>query len=254
MARTDSLFRWADRVLGVSLAVALTGVVLTALPGQAHAGDAPISATGPAVTEARMPGEFHAIAVSGGIELKVRQGAQAAIEVKAEANLLPYLETVAENGTLQVRWKKGSKLRVKDTPQVTVTAVDLQSIASTGSSDIAVTALKTSRLAVKLAGTGAIAIDAIQADDLSISIAGSGDMKASGQARRLQLSIAGSGDIQCDALKADDVAISISGSGDASVQAAKSLSVKISGSGDVLYRGDPQVTSAISGSGGVRKR
>jgi hypothetical protein len=254
MARPDSLFRWADRVLGASLAVALAGVVLTALPRGAHAADAIVTAAGPATTEARNAGEFRGIAVSGGIELRVRQGPKAAIEVRAEANLLPYLETVAEDGTLQVRWRKGSRLRVKDTPQVNVTAVELQSITATGSSDIAVAPLKTPKLAIKRAGTGTIAIETIQTDELSIAMAGSGDLKASGQATRLQLSMAGSGDIQCDALKADDVTVSISGSGDAAVHAAKSLAVKISGSGDVLYRGDAQVTSAISGSGSVRKR
>ncbi len=254
MARTDSLFRWADRVLGASLGVALAGVVLTALPRGAHAADAIVTASGPAVTEARTAGEFSGIAVSGGIELKVRQGTPAAIEVKAEANILPYLETVAENGTLQVRWKKGSRLRVKDTPQVSVTATGLQSIAGAGSGGIAVAPLKTAKLAISLAGSGDVSIDSLQAEELAVSIAGAGDLTASGQARRLQLRIAGSGDVKCDALKADDVTVSISGSGDASVHAAKSLAVNITGSGDVLYSGDAQVKSAVVGSGSVRKR
>ena len=254
MTLPNSFFRWADRVLGASLAVALAGAVLTALPRGAHAADALVTASGPSVAEARTAGDFHGIAVSGGIELKVRQGSQAAIEVKAEANVLPHVETVAENGTLQVRWKKGSKLRVKDTPQVSVTVVGLQSIASAGSGAIAVAPLKTPKLAVSLAGSGDAAIDALQADELAISIAGSGDLKASGQVTRLQLRIAGSGDVKCDALKADDVTVSVSGSGDASVHAAKSLSVSIAGSGDVLYSGDAQVKSAIVGSGSVRKR
>jgi hypothetical protein len=252
--RTDSLFRWADRVLGLALAVALTGVALTALPRSAHAADAIVTATGPATTESRSAGEFRAIAVSGGIDLKVRQGGQPAIEVRAEANLLPYLETAVENGTLQVRWKKGSKLRVKDTPQVSVTAVELQSISTAGSSNLAIAPLKTPKLAISLAGSGDVSIDTLQTEELAVSIAGSSDVTASGQAGRLQLRIAGSGDIKCDALKADDVTVSISGSGDASVHAAKSLSVSIAGSGDVLYRGDAQVKSSIVGSGNVRKR
>lgn len=254
MARTHSLFHRADRVPGLGLAMAMAAVLLTALPRHARAADAVVSASGPAVTEARTVGEFRGIAVSGGIELKVRQAAQPAIEVKVEANLLPYLETVAENGTLQVRWKKGSKLRVKDTPQVSVAVVELQSIAGSGSGGIALAPLKTPKLAIQLAGSGDVSIDTLQADELAVSIAGSGDLSASGQATRVQLRIAGSGDVRCDALKADDVTVSISGSGDASVHATKSLSVNIAGSGDVLYRGDAQVKSAIVGSGSVRKR
>jgi hypothetical protein len=254
MARIEPLFRWADRVLRAGLAIALAGVVLTALPRAAHAADAFVSATGASVSESRTAGEFHGIAVSGGIELKVRQGTQPSIEVRAEANVLPLLETVAENGTLQVRWKKGSKLRVKDTPQVSVTVVELQSIASAGSGHIAVAPLKTPKLTVSLASSGDASIDTLQADELSINIAGAGDLKASGQAARLQLRIAGNGDVKCDALKADEVTVSISGSGDAQVHAAKSLAVNITGSGDVLYSGDAQVKSNIVGSGSVRKR
>lgn len=254
MARTDSLFRWADRLLGLGLAVALTGVVLTALPRGAHAAETWVTAAGQAITEVRPVGDFRAIAVSGGFDLKVRQGTQPAVEVRGEANLLPYLETTVENGTLQVRWKKGSRLRVKDTPLVNVTAVELQSLANAGSSAVAIAPFKTPRLAISLAGSGDLSIDTLQTEDLAVSIAGSGDMRASGQAGRLQLRIAGSGDVQCDALKADDVTVSISGSGDASVHAARSLSVKIAGSGDVLYRGDPQVNTSIAGSGSVRKR
>ncbi|HYE71307.1 MAG TPA: head GIN domain-containing protein [Aquabacterium sp.] len=254
MARTDFLFRWADRVLGLGLAVALAGMALTALPRRAHAADAVVTAAGPVTSEARTTGDFRAITVSGGIDLKVRQGSQPAIEVRAEANVLPYLETALDNGTLQVRWKRGSRLRVKDTPQVSVTAVELQSISSAGNGDITVGALKTPKLALGLSGAGDIAIESIETEELSVSIAGSGDLSASGHATRLQVRIAGSGDVKTGELKADDVSVTIAGSGDASVHAAKTLTVNIAGSGDVLYRGDAQVKSSILGSGSVRKR
>jgi hypothetical protein len=254
MARTDIFFRWADRVLGLGLAVALAGVLLTAVPRSARAADALVTASGPSITETRNAGEFRSIAVSGGMDLKIRQGSQPSIEVKAEANMLPYLETVIDDGTLHVRWKKGSRLRVKDTPAVSVTVVELHAVSAAGSSDVAIAALKTPKLAISLAGSGDISIDTVQTDELAVSIAGAGDVTASGQAQRLQLRIAGSGDVRCDALKADDVTVSISGSGDAAVHAAKSLSVSIAGTGDVRYQGDAQVKSSIVGSGSVRKR
>ena len=254
MPGVDSFFRWADRVLGFALAGALAGMVVTALPATARAADAVITATGPLTSETRSTGEFRGIAVSGGIDLKIRQGSEPAIEVKLEANLLPYLETVVENGTLQVRWKKGSKLRVKDTPLVSASVVELSSIATAGASNVAIAPLKTPKLLIQLSGAGDVAIDTIQTEELTVNIAGSGDVAASGQARRLQLRISGSGDVKADALKSDDVTVSIAGSGDASVQAARSLSVSIAGSGDVLYRGDAQVNSSILGSGSVRKR
>jgi hypothetical protein len=254
MGRIDRLFHLADRVLGAALAAALAAVALTALPRAAHAADALVVASGAVTSEARPVGDFRVISVSGGLDLKIRQGSQTAVEARAEANLLPYLETLVDNGTLQVRWKKGSKLRLKETPVVSISVVDLQAIASAGSSDVSLAPLKTPKLTISLSGAGDIAIDTIETDDLGVTISGSGDLRASGQARRLQLRISGSGDVQTEALKSDDVTVSIAGSGDASVQAAKSLSVSIAGSGDVVYRGDAQVKTSIAGSGSVRKR
>lgn len=258
MTRTDRLLRLIDRILGAALVMALAGVALTALPLPARAADATVHALGPVVTEQRPAGDIRAVSVSGGIDLSLRQGSQPALEVRAEANLLPYLETVVEEGpqgkTLQVRWKKGSKLRLKGTPVVQLTVVELAAISAAGSSDITIAPLKTPRLAIVLSGAGDVDIDSIRTDELSVAISGSGDVKASGQATRLQLRISGSGELAADALASDEVTVSIAGSGDAAVQAAKSLSVSIAGSGDVVYRGDAQVRTSIAGSGNVRKR
>ncbi|WP_395698789.1 head GIN domain-containing protein [Aquabacterium sp.] len=251
----ERLFRVLDTVLGLSFAAALLFGLLTVLPGSARAADWVVAA-GPVSSETRQVGEFSGIAVSGGINLKVRQGDKEAVQVRAEANLLPYLETVIEGGnrTLMVRWKKGSSLRIKGTPMVDITVVKLESIASSGSSDIAVDTLKAPQLSVSIAGAGDVGLNTLTGDELSVKIAGSGDFKASGQVGKLKISVSGSGDVQTEALKADEVSVSIAGSGDAAVHAAKTLSVSIAGSGDVSYSGDPQVRSSIVGSGTVARR
>ncbi|HSW03671.1 head GIN domain-containing protein [Aquabacterium sp.] len=254
----DRLFRLLDTVLGLTFAAALAFGVLSALPNTAHAADNWTTGIGPATAEQRNVGEFQAIAVSGSIKLKVRQGGKEAVEVRAEANLLPLLETVVESSssgkTLYIRWKKGSNLRIQRSPTVEVSVVQLQSLSTSGSSDIAVEPLKTPQLAVSIAGAGDVGLQQLTGDELSVKIAGSGDFKASGQVSKLKISVSGSGDVQTDGLKADDVSINIAGSGDAAVHAAKSLSVSIAGSGDVAYRGDAQVKSSIVGSGSVHRR
>lgn len=254
----DRLFRLLDTVLGLAFAAALVFGVLSALPGTAHAADNVVTSAGPVTAEQRAVGEFQAVAVSGSINLKVRQGGKEAVEVRAEANLLPLLETVVESSssgkTLFIRWKKGSNLRIHRSPTVDVTVVQLQALSTSGSSDIVVEALKVPQLAVSIAGAGDVGLQQLTGDELTVKIAGSGDFKASGQVGKLKISVSGSGDVQTEALKADDVNVSIAGSGDAAVHAAKTLSVSIAGSGDVAYRGDAQVKSSIAGSGSVHRR
>lgn len=252
----ERLFRLLDTVLGLAFVSALLFGLLSAVSGSARAADT-VMASGPVTSESRKVGGFEAIAVSGGINLKLRQGSQEAVDVKVEANLLPYLETVVEGSnprTLVVRWKKGSQLRIRSTPTVDVTAVQLQSLTSAGSSDIAAEALKSPQLAVSIAGAGDVNLQSLTGDELTLKIAGSGDFKAAGQVARLRISVSGSGDVRTESLKADDVSIKIAGSGDAVVHADKQLQVSIAGSGDVAYTGDAQVKTSIAGSGNVRRR
>ena len=249
-----ALAPWIDRLFGLALAGTLAMAALTALPGPALAADTVVG-SGQAASEPRTVGEFNAIAVSGGIRLKVRQGPTAAVVVSADNNLLPLLDTVVDGDKiLQLRWKKGSSLRTRSRASVDVVAPQLRAVSSSGSADIDLDTMKSPQLALSISGSGDIRARGLANDELSIAISGSGDVQAAGQAGRLRVKIAGSGDVKTDALQADDVSVRIAGSGDASVRADKTLDVSVAGSGDVVYSGNASVTHKVAGSGSVRKR
>lgn len=250
----NRIFRTLDLLLGLALTFALAMTVATALPGQAMAADAVVG-NGQASTERRTVPEFTAVSVTGGIDVRIRQAAQQTLDVRADANLLALLETVVDSDkSLQIRWKHNNRPRSRNQPVVEIAVAQLQSLASSGSSDIRVDGFKATQLKAAVSGSGDIRLDKLQAEQLGVSIAGSGDVSASGQVVRLQVKIAGSGDLHGEGLKAEDVTVSIAGSGDAAVQADKTLTVSIAGSGDVVYTGAATVKSSIVGSGSVTKR
>jgi hypothetical protein len=251
-AAMKKLLRSIDIAFGLALTMAVAMMVITALPSQALAAQA-VAGDGRAAGEHRNVPEFNAISVSGSFDVKVRQAAVASVDVQADANLLPFLETVVEDGkTLQIRWKRSASVRTRVTPVITVVVTQLQALASSGDSHV--TALQTPQLATSIAGSGNTELEKLQTGQLQVSIAGSGDLTAAGQAGRVVVKISGSGNVHAEALKADDVTISIAGSGNAAVQAEKSLTVSIAGSGDVSYSGAATVKSSVAGSGSVRKR
>ncbi len=195
----------------------------------------------------------------GGIDLVVRQGARETVQVSADDNLLPLLQTTVEGSgesrTLVIQWARGENLRTRAKAVVTVDVVKLTALASSGSGDMVVEALKTPALALSISGSSDARLSGLDTEQLRVAITGSGDEQASGKAGKLNVSIAGSGDVRTRALLADDVTISIAGSGDASVQANKTIAVAIAGSGDVEYAGAATIThSRIAGSGSVRQR
>jgi Putative auto-transporter adhesin, head GIN domain len=215
--------------------------------------------SGKAATETREASGFAAISLRGNMDLVVRQGAREGVQVTADDNLLPLLQTVVEGSgdqrTLVIQWPRGETVRTRAKTVVTVDVVKLTSVASSGSGDINVESLKTPALKLSISGSSDARLMKLDTDQLNVSISGSGDVSASGRAGKLGLSIAGSGNLRARELAADDVDISIAGSGNADVQAAKTLAVAIAGSGDVAYSGAATLTkSRIAGSGRVRQR
>lgn len=236
------------------IAPALLGLALLAPEAQADT----VRGSGKAASEQRNVAEFQAIGLSGSMDLTVRQGATQSVQVEADDNLLPLLETVVETGsngaTLQVRWAKGKSLYTRSKVHVTVVVPKLTALAASGSGDLKVEAFNTPVLKLAIAGSSDARMNNLTVGDLVVSISGSGDVAANGTAGKVMVSIAGSGDVRLGELKADDVSVTIAGSGDAAVNANKTLNVRIAGSGDVSYTGNAAVKSRVAGSGSVTKR
>lgn len=209
-------------------------------------------------TETRSVPAFESIALAGSIDLRVRQGVQHAVEVSADDNLLPLLETTVEStrkgATLRVGWKRGQSISTRSRVVVNVVTPRLSSLAGAGAGDLTVESFDTPALQVSLAGAGDLTLPGLRTGELGIDISGSGDVAGSGRATKLAISIAGSGDVKLADVQADDVTVKIAGSGDAAVQAQKTLDVSIAGSGDVTYRGNAVVRKSVRGSGSVTKQ
>lgn len=229
---------------------------LALLPATSQA--ASVTGSGKLATETRAVPEFQAIGLSGSMDLVVRQGEIQSVQVQADDNLLPLLETVVETGkdgpALKVRWKKGQSLYTRSKILVTVVVPKLTALSAAGSGDMSVEAFNTPAFKLAISGSGDVKLVGMTTADLGIQISGSGDVAGSGSAAKLKISIAGSGDVRLAEMKSDDVSVAIAGSGDAAVQAQKSLQVSIAGSGDVTYTGNPTVKSSVAGSGSVSKR
>ena len=234
--------------------LALVAIGLIATTSLAFAADR-VTGSGTEKTEVRNVTGFQAVSSSGSIDVVLRQGAKEGVEVRADDNLLPLIETVVveRDGTrtLQIRTARGASYKTRHPVVVTVDLIMLNALSMAGSGDASADSLKAGRFELNLSGSSDVRVGQLTADDLRVHIAGSGDVKAGGRAPRLSVSIAGSGDVDTRGLQSDDVEVSIAGSGDAQVNAGKTLSVTIAGSGGVTYTGDAKLKRKIVGSGSV---
>ena len=216
-----------------------------------------ITGNGDIATEARDTGAFDGVATAGGFNIVIRQGTGNKVEVKADRNLLPYIETKVVDGgkgrTLQIEPKRGFNIHSSTNPSLTIEMPSLRSVSVAGSGTVKVEAMKTAGVDAAIAGSGDIRFASLDTERLGMKVSGSGDIVAAGKCGSANVSIAGSGDVKAADLVTEDVKVTIAGSGDAQVNATKKLHVSIAGSGDVKYNGSPEITSSIAGSGKVRK-
>jgi hypothetical protein len=242
-------------LLAAGLPLLLGAAALLPPPARAQR----LSGSGRAGSEPRKLPAFQGVALSGAMDLVVRQGSSQSVEVQADDNLLPYLETeVVGSGAeavLQVRWRRGVSVHGAGKVRVLVTVPVLTALTAAGSGDLLLEPFETPRLAIRLSGSSDVRLRQLTAGELQLSISGSGDVVGAGRATTTKIAIAGSGDVKLLDLRADDVTIDIAGSGDASVHAEQSLRARIAGSGDVTYTGPAaRVDAQVSGSGSVKKR
>lgn len=245
-----SLFTGAA-ALALSFSAAAIGWSFTWGGGEVVKGD------GKMAREQRQLGAFDAVSLAGNFEVRIKQSGTQRVELEADGNLLPYVETRVIEGskgrTLEIAVKRGYNVQARQPLKVEIDLAALRGVAIAGAGRTEIDSFKSDKLDLSVAGSGTVIAPRLEAGKLSMSIAGSGDIVAGGKASEVGVSIAGSGDVKAAELAGDEVKVSISGSGDAAVQALKKLKVSIAGSGDVRYSGTADLSTSIAGSGSVRK-
>lgn len=209
--------------------------------------------SGHVASESRDVGAFTGVALALDGVVEISNAARDSVAVEADDNILPLIETVVENGTLQIRFKdKFRSIRAANI-RIVVTARAIDALVVSGSGDIRAETLKSAALTARIAGSGDIRIARLDSPSLVASISGSGDLTVGGSIDSLAASIAGSGNLKTGKLEVKRASVKIAGSGYAKVWARETLAVSIAGSGDVDYYGDAAVTQSVAGRGTIKR-
>ena len=213
-----------------------------------------IHGNGVSSSQQRSVGDFNSLNAMGSMDVIVSQAAAPSIRIEADQNLLEYIETRNNGGTIEIYTREGYNLDPKTGIKVYATAPDFNNIDVSGSGKIQSTGKITSnsRLSAQVSGSGDIILDA-DAPRIETKISGSGSSTIRGTTKDFSARISGSGDVHCFDLLSENTEIDIAGSGNAEVYASKTLDVDIAGAGDVRYKGNPTVKQNTAGSGDIRK-
>jgi len=205
-------------------------------------------------TENRSASNFSSVSSFGEYDVYLTQDSNYSVQVEADENLMPYIETVVNGDVLEIRTREGYWLSHHHNLKVHISAPNFTKVKTFGSGNI-ISENKlnnTSAIELQVSGSGDVKVE-LNAPEVRAQLSGSGNINLNGETKTFSGEIMGSGDIRASNLKAENVSVDIAGSGNADVYASVKLSVDVKGSGDVKYRGGAQVSSDIAGSGSVRK-
>lgn len=174
----------------------------------------------------------------------IRQGERDAVEVQAEGNLLPLIETRVERGTLVVEDRR----RIKSSrAEVTVTVRRLDELEAGGVTAVQAEGLRSPVLSVSAGGASTLALTGLAVDRLHLSLGGASSATLSGSAAELSLSLGGTASARAAQLEARRASVSTGGTAHAVVWATQSLHVDAGGVSGVRYYGVSRAQMQISG-------
>jgi hypothetical protein len=210
-----------------------------------------ITGSGTVVEEPRTVTGFTGVSAETLGDVQIEIGAEEALTLRAEDNLLPYLITEVENGILRIWTETGVDLGRTQDIEIHVTATSVNSVVLTGVGDVAGADLVATAFSVVLSGLGGIELSNLDAEQLDVLIAGQGDVRLSGTVNEQTITISGVGDYEAPELSSADASVQIGGIGSATLRVSDQLTATITGSGSICYIGSPTVESTITGQGTV---
>ena len=205
-------------------------------------------------TESRAAGTFSSIDVSGNADVYIKQDSVASIKIEADENLLQYLITEIEGGTLRIHQKEGTNLKPSKSIKVYVNGPDFKHFEASGACDIysenKINSAET--ITISLSGASDVKME-LKAPQITADLSGAGTITLKGETKDFRVGGSGSTDIKCFELMTENTEVDLSGAGDAEVFASVKLDVHVSGAADVKYKGNASVSQNVSGAGSVKK-
>jgi Putative auto-transporter adhesin, head GIN domain len=199
---------------------------------------------------------FHAIEVSGGIDLYLSQGDEAVAVSAAKDEDRGRIVTEVKNGVLIIKfeWKSSLKFNWDNRKlKAYVSFKNLDGLEASGGSDVIVDGtIKTTTLNMQISG-GSDFKGKIESDELEINASGGSDVNISGRAAKLRIDANGGSDFNGFGFSSDICKVEASGGSDVEITVNKELSANASGGSDIHYKGTGLIRDLKTGGGSIKK-
>ena len=185
------------------------------------------------VTESRPVNGIAAIAASGAIRVHAAFTGSESLEITAEHNLLPLLDSVVVGDRLTLGWKPG--------------------VASVQSHGIDVRVGVRTLRGIDASGACVVDVDGLAGGDFRVALSGASQFTGHGAVDRLDADLSGASRMTAPTLTAGIATVRLSGASAVLLRVVQSLTGSVDGASTLDYLGDPSVQVSTSGASVVRR-
>jgi hypothetical protein len=206
--------------------------------------------------EKRNVSGFHAIEVSGGIDLYLSQGQETVVVSAVESEYRDKIKTEVNDGVLKIWYEHKSNLafeRGDKKLKAYVSFKELDALRASGGSDIYVDGtISVSKLSLRISG-GSDFDGKVNVNEMKVESSGGSDVKVSGTTKNLRINASGGSDFKGYELITENCTVDASGGSDVYITVNKELDVNSSGGSDVFYKGNGAIRNLNGKSSNIKK-
>ncbi len=229
----------------------LTAAVLLSAVALCNA-KSPIKGSGVSKNDARTVDSYTSINVANGIALNFSKDQIAGVVVRADDNLMDYIETQVIGGELVIRFKTGEDIKTKTDPVVTVPQnVSLSALTvAAGSKVMGKEQLEVNNLRIKAMGNAQFDLKIDIKQTLQLELTGGAKCELNGSASELNLVMQGGSKFDGYNLKTKNVVCELAGGSNAKITCNGRLDVnELSGNSDLSFKGNCEIGKVVMKSG-----
>lgn len=210
--------------------------------------------SGNIITEKRTVADFSGISVSSSIDVEVKIGAVASVEVEADDNIIGHIVTKVSNGILKIGLEDLHSISNAQL-KVYITTPVLRTVKASSSSSVKVLDVIKDDGKLSFDASSSADIEAeVDAPEVYAEASSSASVTLSGRTKNYKANVSSSGDIKSMELLSENTDISANSSGSAEVYASVTLTANASSSGSIDYKGAASVKQTVNSSGSVDKK
>ena len=192
------------------------------------------------IAEQRTVLNFSQLVISNDIEVVLVFAGVEKIEIQAPDNVLQYVETVAEKGVLNVRFRKGVKFQGNAAVKVTVNIKSLTKITAANNSKISLeNTLAADKLDVLLNNASFTGNIAVQKASFTLSKGAKANL--SGTCKELKMNLSAASTVGTVSLSVDVVEAKLSGQSTARITIIQSVEFNGAKESSLYYLGNPKI-------------